>query len=136
MRKLFWAAVAAALASGAAYSAASWITICALAPEHPEYLPKRLFNEALLYAPALILSFTVFELVALICAARRVAKASSSCVISTAAEVSGLIALVLGVLSEFGSGDWRCLLGSAFIVIPATVITLYVRNDSAHSETG
>lgn len=136
MRKLFWAAVAAALASAAAYAAAAWITICALAPEHPEYLPKKLFFEALSFAPALILSFMVFELAALICAARRVAKASSSCVVSTAAEVSGLVALVLGLLSELGAGDWRWLLGSAFVLIPATVIILHVRNDSAHAETG
>src|SRR5678815_2172370 len=92
--KLFTCAAVVALASCVGYLAAAWVMIYALRPEHPEIAPSRLFHGATSHLPTLVLSFTVFQLVALAFVPRRVRGICLGDLAATSAEVSGLFALI------------------------------------------
>ena len=129
-RKFFTVAVVTAFASCIGYLAGAWVIIYGLKPEHPEIAPWRLFREAWSHIPVLMLLLTAFELFAFGCAVDRVAQLSLEYVISIAAEVSGLVALIHGLLSDlsaFGSLWWQLILGSAPVVVASTVLLIHFR---------
>ena len=128
--KFITVAVVTALASGIGYLVGAWVIIYGLRPEHPEIAPARLFHEAWSHIPVLMLSLTVFEVSAFGCAVTRFARLSLGYAATIAAEVSGLVAMVHGLLSDFSAFDslwWRLILGSAPIIIVSTLMLIYFR---------
>ena len=135
-RKLCICAIVTAFTSCLAYLVGAWVIIYGLKPEHPEFAPQRLFHEALSHLPVVILLLTIFGLIAFACAANRVVRVPSGYVISISAEVSGIVALIHGLLSDssaFDSTWWWLIVGSAPIVIVVTVLLIYFRTRDVHS---
>ena len=132
-------AIVTAFTSCLAYLVGAWVIIYGLIPEHPEIAPMRLFHEALSHLPVLILLLTSFGLVAFACAANRVTRIPPGDVVSISAEVSGVMALIHGLLSDFSAFDslwWWLILGSAPVTIVSTVLLIYFRTRDIHAIAG
>ena len=109
--------------------------VYALKPEHPEIAPWRLFDGAVSHLPRVALSFTAFQLVALAFVPRRLPGISLGDLAATSAEVSGLFALIHGLLIDFTAFDpiWPMLAASAPVMILSTVILIRFRKGDAHA---
>ena len=129
-RKFVSSAAVAALAACAAYLTGAWVIIYALRPEHPEIHPARLYREALSHLPVIMIAFVVFQVTALALTVRAVGKISLAPLVMTVAEVSAVIALLHGLLSDLSAFDalwWRLLAVSAPVVIASTAGVVYLR---------
>jgi len=129
IRKVFTYAAVATFASGAGYLAGAWVMIYGLKPEHPEIAPWRLFDGALSHLPALVISFTIFQLAALAFFPRRVSGIRMGNLVAIAGEVAGLFALVHGFLIDFTAFDsiWWLIVLSAPVMILTTLILLHFK---------
>jgi len=135
-RKFITVAFVTALASSIGYLVGAWVIIYGLRPEHPDLAPASLFHEAWSHMPVQVLSLTVFELFSFTCAMRRIARLSLGYVVSIVVEVSGLVAIVQGLLTDASAFDplwWHLILGSAPIVIMSTLALIYFRTRDIHA---
>ncbi|HEU6447480.1 MAG TPA: hypothetical protein VFV23_03465 [Verrucomicrobiae bacterium] len=129
-RKFFIAAVVTLFTTGIGFLAGAWIIIYGFMPEHPDIAPLRLFNDALSHMPFILVSFIIFEVLALGLVMNRVRLLSLGSIISIIAEVSGITSLVHGLFSDIYAFDtfWKWfVLGSAPIIIASTNFLIYLR---------
>jgi len=95
LRKLGWAAAVAAGVTCILHLFLGWLRIYPLGPEHPQFLPSRLFREDVLENAAWVTGlFCLMEIVALALCAKLVLKASCRLVLAVTAVVSA-VAVVL-----------------------------------------
>jgi len=129
-RKFITVAVVTAIASSIGYLVGAWVIIYGLRPEHPDLAPASLIHETWSHMPVQVLSLMVFELFSFACTTSRTARLSLGYVVSIAVEVSGLVAIVQGLLTDVSAFDplwWQLILGSAPIVIMSTLALIYYR---------